>query len=72
MKLIDTYTNLCFVSLILNDSSDKIPTLVLGITYASILPYMLLKILVTVAFIGFYLTKLKPTDEESKDALAIK
>ena len=64
---------MCFVSLILNDTSGDIQTYVTAITYASIVPYMLLKIVITIYFLGFFMVKLKPREkEESKEALAIK
>ena len=57
MKLIDTYTNLCFFSLIINES-EKVTGIIFGISVASIAVTLVLKIMLVIYFFIFVLFKL--------------
>lgn len=65
MKLIDTYTNFCFFSLVLNQKDDIKPY-ILALTFLSVALTFLLKFGVTTYFTVFVLTKLgkSPAQEQ--------
>ncbi|CDW87966.1 leucine-rich repeat-containing protein 34 [Stylonychia lemnae] len=72
MKIIDTYTNLCFFSLVLNQA-DKIPGLIYGVSAAAIGVTILFKIILVMYFLIFVLVKLgkeeKPKNENENTTL---
>ena len=61
MKLIDTYTNLCFFALVLYQR-DHIPLYMFLITTIALALYILLKFILTCLFIAFIFAMGKDTD----------
>ncbi len=57
MKLIDTYTNLCFFSLVLNDR-ENLEIYMLAVTAASTISIVLIKLILTFYFAFFVILKL--------------
>ena len=63
MKLIDTYTNMCFYSLVLHEK-DTLP-LIFAISTVSIVIMLIFKVLTSLYFTFFVLFKLKDSKEIS-------
>lgn len=54
---------MCFLSLVLNDSDNfNIPDYLKGITYASMIAFLTLKVAVTILMLVFILARLKNAD----------
>lgn len=70
MKLIDTYTNLCFYSLVLHER-DNLPLYMFAIATASAAVTVVFKVIVTAYFMGFAICRVKKEktsrDGNSKD-----
>ena len=64
MKLVDTYTNVCFLSLVYYQR-DSIAIYLLIITALVVVMYILFKAMLTIYFIGYTLVKLKGISNSS-------